>query len=129
MAYPPAFSPIVSGFPRGLAVFTPLEARLLKGGVGKPSPEMIWESLAVYYEGSLAVRVAPFENGAACDGKAYLNPMACNETDRAEVFVLGNNERIVLACRLDNLGKGAAGAAIQNMNLMMGLPEGTGLRL
>jgi N-acetyl-gamma-glutamyl-phosphate reductase len=53
--------------------------------------------------------------------------MACNGTDRAEIFVLGNDERIVLACRLDNLGKGAGGAAIQNMNLMLGLPEDTAL--
>ena len=51
--------------------------------------------------------------------------MACNDTDRAEIFVLGNEERVTLACRLDNLGKGAGGAAVQNMNIMMGLPEET----
>lgn len=131
LAYPPSFSPIVAGFPRGLAVFTPLESRLLKGAGagGKAHPEELWEALAVHYEGSPVVRVMPYGGGADCDGKSYLNVKACNDTDRAEIFVLGNRERIILACRLDNLGKGAGGAAIQNMNIMMGLPEGTGLCL
>ncbi|MCL2121828.1 MAG: N-acetyl-gamma-glutamyl-phosphate reductase [Clostridiales bacterium] len=129
LAYPPAFSPIVADIPRGLAVFTPLEARLLhnKNAGGKVSPERLREMLAIHYEGSAMVRVMPFEGGETCDGKAYLNLMACNDTDRAEIFVLGNDERILLACRLDNLGKGAGGAAIQNMNIMMGLPEDTAL--
>jgi N-acetyl-gamma-glutamyl-phosphate reductase len=129
LGYPPAFSPIVSCFPRGLAVFTPLAARLLSGSGKKISPLALWESLAAHYEGSLMVKVMPYSSGDECDGKSYVNVMACNDTDRAEIFVLGNEERITLACRLDNRGKGAGGAAIQNMNLMMGLPEDTGLIL
>lgn len=126
--FAPAFSPVVADFPRGLAVFTPLAARLLKGyGRGDDVPRRLWEALAEHYQGSPMVRVMPYEGGDLCDGKSYLNAMACNDTDRAELFVLGGGEQITLACRLDNLGKGAGGAAIQNMNLMMGLPEDTGL--
>ncbi len=126
LAFAPAFSPIVAGFPRGLAVFTHLETRLLQAARGKVSPQLVWETLAKHYEGSLMVKVMPYE-GASCQGAGYLNVKACNDTDRAEIFVFGNQERITLACRLDNLGKGAGGAAIQNMNIMMGLPEDTGL--
>ena len=127
LAYPPAFSPIVADYPRGLAVYIPLEARLLKNPGGKVSPELVWETLASYYDGCQMVTVKPYEDGILCDGKAYVDAMACNGTDRAELFVLGNRERMTIVCRLDNLGKGAAGAAIQNMNLMMGFPEATGL--
>ena len=49
--------------------------------------------------------------------------MACNDTNRNEVLVFGNDERMLLVSRLDNLGKGASGAAVQCMNLMLGLPE------
>ena len=127
LAYAPAFSPIVADFPRGLAVFTPLAVRLLNAPGKAVSPQALWEALAERYSGSLMVRVMPYDGGAACDGKGYVDAMACNDTDRAEIFVLGNDERVTLACRLDNLGKGAGGAAIQNMNLMMGLPEDAGL--
>ncbi|MCL1849116.1 MAG: N-acetyl-gamma-glutamyl-phosphate reductase [Clostridiales bacterium] len=129
LQFAPAFSPIVADFPRGLAVFTTLEARLLKGAAGKAASVglAIWEILDAHYKGSPMVKVLPYEGGAACDGKSYVNAMACNDTDRAEICVLGNDERVTLACRLDNLGKGAGGAAIQNMNIMMGLPEDTGL--
>ncbi|MDR0469242.1 MAG: N-acetyl-gamma-glutamyl-phosphate reductase [Peptococcaceae bacterium] len=127
LAYPPAFSPIVSNFPRGLAVFTPLAGRLLNRSDKKVSPQTLRDCLAAHYERSQMVRVMPYSGGDKCDGKGYVNVMACNDTDRAEIFILGSDERITLVCRLDNLGKGAGGAAIQNMNLMMGLPEDMGL--
>jgi len=127
LLYPPAFMPIVADFPRGLATYTPLEARLLKSTGGKVAPELVWETLASYYADCRTVNVGPYGDGTLCDGKTYVNAMACNGTDRAELFVLGNRERITVVCRLDNLGKGACGAAIQNMNLMMGFPEGAGL--
>ncbi|MEL7624575.1 MAG: N-acetyl-gamma-glutamyl-phosphate reductase [Clostridiales bacterium] len=146
LAFAPSFSPIVASFPRGLAVFTHLETRLLRAPQGetpqseapqgegtqgetpqkKASPQLIREVLAKHYQDSQMVQVMPYE-GASCQGAGYLNVKACNDKDRAEIFVFGNEERITLACRLDNLGKGAGGAAIQNMNIMMGLPEDTGL--
>jgi N-acetyl-gamma-glutamyl-phosphate reductase len=126
LAFAPAFSPIVGNFPRGLAVFTHLETRLLNVPQGKAGPRLVWETLAKHYEGCRMVKVMPHEDGGL-EGTGYLNVKACNDTDRAEIFVLGKAERITLACRLDNLGKGASGAAIQNMNIMMGLPEDTAL--
>jgi N-acetyl-gamma-glutamyl-phosphate reductase len=57
----------------------------------------------------------------------FLDAMACNLTNKAELYVFGNSEQILLAARFDNLGKGASGAAIQNMNIMLGLDEKTGL--
>ena len=130
LAYPPGFSPIVADFPRGLAVFVPLAARLLRSPDSHAiTPRAIVEYLTQYYAGSPIVSVMPYEGGDTCDGKAHVNAMACNGTDKAEIIVLGNGERITLVCRLDNLGKGAGGAAIQNMNIMLGLPQETGLVL
>jgi N-acetyl-gamma-glutamyl-phosphate reductase len=57
----------------------------------------------------------------------FLEPEGCNGSNRVELFVFGHSEQVVLIARLDNLGKGAAGAAVQNMNLMLGLPEASGL--
>ena len=56
-----------------------------------------------------------------------MNPTACNNTNRVELFVFAKEGRIMLMARLDNLGKGASGAAVQNMNLRLGLDESTGL--
>ena len=57
----------------------------------------------------------------------FLTLTDCNDTNNLEIFVFGGKERILLAARFDNLGKGASGAAVQNMNIILGLPEGTGL--
>jgi N-acetyl-gamma-glutamyl-phosphate reductase len=57
----------------------------------------------------------------------YLHPMGCNETNRLDLFVFGNDTQAVLASRLDNLGKGASGAAVQCMNIRLGVDEKTGL--
>ena len=75
------------------------------------------------------ITVRPLNDSAALRDGAYLEPEAVNGTNRIEVFVFANdaNEQALLVARLDNLGKGASGAAVQNMNLMFGLPEQTGL--
>ena len=57
----------------------------------------------------------------------YLNPTACNGTNRLQIMVFGHGEQMLLAARYDNLGKGASGAAVQNLNLMTGVDEATGL--
>ncbi|HKB82174.1 MAG TPA: N-acetyl-gamma-glutamyl-phosphate reductase, partial [Burkholderiales bacterium] len=59
----------------------------------------------------------------------YFDPLGSNDTNRNDIFVFGNDENIMLMSRLDNLGKGASGNAVQNMNLMLGLDEGTTLGL
>jgi N-acetyl-gamma-glutamyl-phosphate reductase len=130
---PPVFSPIVADFPRGLAVFTALYPSLLRRPArpgrpagGKVSLAWMHEALRAHYDGCPLVKVLDWEKND-CLEKGYVNVMACDNTDRAEILLLGNEERITLVCRLDNLGKGAGGAAIQNMNLLLGLPEGAGL--
>ena len=57
----------------------------------------------------------------------FLDATACNGSNRLELFVFGHDEQVVVAARLDNLGKGASGAAVQNLNVMLGLDEATGL--
>ena len=59
----------------------------------------------------------------------FLDPQAANDTNRVDVFVYGHNDQIILVARLDNLGKGAAGAAVQNLNLMLQVTELEGLSL
>lgn len=118
----PAFLPVVSDFPRGLAVFTLLHQRFLGKKAGA---QKIHAFLSEYYEDQTFVKVMPFEADRA-QGSPFLDIQACNGTNRAELLITGNEERILLACRLDNLGKGASGAAIQNMNLMFGLAPETG---
>jgi N-acetyl-gamma-glutamyl-phosphate reductase len=70
--------------------------------------------------------VLPLGGGAAVED-GQLGPAAVNGTNLVELIVSGNRDQILLTARLDNLGKGAAGAAVQNLNLMLGLDELTGL--
>ena len=64
----------------------------------------------------------PFNPGLCLDDR-FFSPLACNDTNMAEIFVFGNEEQILLLTRLDNLGKGASGAAVQNMNIVLGIDE------
>jgi N-acetyl-gamma-glutamyl-phosphate reductase len=88
---------------------------------GKPSGADLHAVLAQYYAGSKYVSVMPLENAAAKNGR--LEPEALNETNMLELYVFASAEhhQAVLVARLDNLGKGASGAAVQNMRLMLGL--------
>lgn len=117
--YPPIFSPIIANYYEGLAVATQIHTRLLSE---KYTPKEIHEYLLNYYQHEHFVKVMPF-NPSECLGDKFYNPIACNHTNNAEIFVFGNDEQILLLTRLDNLGKGASGAAIQNMNIMLGLDE------
>ena len=90
------------------------------------SPADVHELLAARYAGERCIRMLPLGGGdAAPDG--YINVTDCNDTNRVDLLVSGNAEQILVAARLDNLGKGAAGAAVQNLNLMLGLPEYQGV--
>jgi N-acetyl-gamma-glutamyl-phosphate reductase len=119
----PAFNPIICDFRQGMAVAVPLHARLMKK---LHSVADLHALLSDYYSAQRFVRVIPPEPGAGLDS-GYLNPMACNGTNIAELFVLGNDEQPCIAVRLDNLGKGSSGAAVQCMNIMLGLEEGLGV--
>ena len=117
--YPPIFSPIIANYYKGLAVATQIHTRLLPK---KITPKEIHDYLFNYYKGEHFVKVMPF-NPSQCLDDNFYNPLACNDTNNAEIFVFGNDEQILLLTRLDNLGKGASGAAVQNMNIMLGLDE------
>ncbi|MDP4092829.1 MAG: N-acetyl-gamma-glutamyl-phosphate reductase [Bacillota bacterium] len=119
----PLFTPIVCNYYKGMGVSIPLYTRLLGK---KLNASDVREVLAEYYEGERFVKVVPFDSEAYLEN-GYMNVEKRNGTNVLDIFVFGNDEHIMLMSRLDNLGKGASGAAIQNMNLHLGLDEGLGL--
>ena len=127
LANTPLFSPAVCGFSRGMTVCVPLFVQQLKN---EALPDDIRDYLAEYYKGQIFVKV--MEKGFEDKDQPNhyyrgINPVSCNGTNNLEIFVVGNEEQVLLAARFDNLGKGASGAAVQNMNIMLGLDETTGL--
>lgn len=120
----PLFSPIVADYYSGMLVSVPLYGELLNG---EPTPERIRDFFADYYSNQKFIRVMPF--GAEADSRGFLSSNTCSGWDGLEIFVTGTPDRILLSARFDNLGKGASGAAIQCMNLMLGCPEDKGLNL
>jgi N-acetyl-gamma-glutamyl-phosphate reductase len=121
--FPPAFNPICGDIRQGMAMAVPVLGRLM---ARRLAAEEVHSLFSAHYAGQKFVRVMPFGTGEGLDG-GFINPMACNGTNRAELFVLGNDEQVLVMARLDNLGKGSSGAAVQCMNLMLGLEEGLGL--
>lgn len=119
----PLFAPMVCNFYQGMTVSIPLISRLL---AKKITSVEIREILVAYYKGQQFIRIPEIDPGNYL-GNGYLNATECNGTNMLELFVFGNNEQILLVSRLDNLGKGASGAAIQCMNIMMGIDEDQGL--
>ena len=119
LAYPPVFMPIVDDYYKGMATTIMLQNRLLPG---QPSAEEICAKLADYYRDEHFVSVVPFGEN---DSKLYANKLA--GTNRLEIVVCGHEDQTTVTAVFDNLGKGASGAAVQNMNIMLGLPEETGL--
>lgn len=113
----PVFSPYICDYECGMSVTVPLFASLLKKRV---SAEDLRELFAAQYGAGGFVSVGREESG-------FLSANVLNGTNRMEIFISGNEEQILLVSRFDNLGKGASGAAIQNMNLALGLDERIGL--
>jgi N-acetyl-gamma-glutamyl-phosphate reductase len=114
----PIFVPSVGGYRQGMLVSVPLHLDTL---AGSPNVDDLHAALAEHYAGSTYVKVMPLESEAAKKGK--LEPEALNETNMLELYVFGSDKygQAVLVARLDNLGKGAAGAAVQNIGLMLGI--------
>lgn len=125
LAHPAIFQPAVARFAQGMLVSVPLALWALPK---KPSVVDIHAVLAERYADARFVRVAPL---GEAEGLKELDPQALNGTNLMELFVFGDDQtgRAVITARLDNLGKGASGAAVQNMNLLLGLPEDAGLEL
>jgi N-acetyl-gamma-glutamyl-phosphate reductase len=113
----PIFVPSVGNFRQGMLVSVPLQLDTLKG---KLKGADLHAALAECYAGRSYVSVMPMESAAT-----KLEPEALNETNKLELYVFASDKhgQAVLVARLDNLGKGASGAAVQNMRLMLGLPE------
>lgn len=114
---PPVFMPIVGDFYSGMLVSVPLHSKQLNG---KHTPEEIRGLYKKHYAGSRLIKVSDEAASAL-----YTNSLS--GSDGMEIFVSGNDERILLSSRFDNLGKGASGAAIQCFNIMCGMPEDSGL--
>jgi N-acetyl-gamma-glutamyl-phosphate reductase len=116
----PIFVPSVGNYRQGMLVSVPLHLDTLPG---KPDAADLHAALAKRYAGSTYVSVMPLDNDATKGGR--LEPEALNETNMLElhVFASAKHRQAILVARLDNLGKGASGAAVQNMRLMLGIPE------
>ena len=123
LALAPVFMPMVGNFYQGLAVTVPLHLSQLPAGT---TPAALQQSLVDRYADERFVSVMPLNDLAALsDG--FFDVQACNGSNRCELFVFGNAQQVVLVSRLDNLGKGASGAAVQSMNVHLGQDEGLGL--
>ena len=118
----PIFMPMICDFPQGMTVTVPLFAGQLNGTA---SIDALRELYGAYYAGSDVVELRPAD--APSCGFIGSNNLAGR--DVLQIFVNGNEEQLMLTARLDNLGKGASGAAVQNMNLMLGFEETKGLNL
>ena len=123
LARRPIFVPSVGNYRQGMLVSVPLHLDTL---TGKPSGADLHATLAKRYAGSKYVSVMPLENAATKGGR--IEPEALNETNKLELYVFASEKhrQAVLVARLDNLGKGASGAAVQNMRLMLGVAESGG---
>ncbi|MDE5569857.1 MAG: N-acetyl-gamma-glutamyl-phosphate reductase [Ruminococcus sp.] len=123
LKYKPMFNPMVCDYFSGMVVSVPIQSRTLANSV---TAERIHEMYKKHYEGANMVEVMPLMS--ADEQKSFfLASNTLSGLNKLQVFVFGNDEQILLCARLDNLGKGASGAAVQCLNIMMGIDETTGL--
>ena len=121
--YPPVFNPIVDDYYAGMVVTVPIITRLLKGNYTALDIHM---ALCDHYKNEHFVKVMEF-GGESTLPDGFLAANTLEGTNNMQIFVCGNDERVLLCSRLDNLGKGASGAAVQCMNIVLGIDEKTGL--
>ncbi|MCD8133823.1 MAG: N-acetyl-gamma-glutamyl-phosphate reductase [Clostridiales bacterium] len=120
----PLFSPIVADYYSGMLVSVPVYTDMLNG---TQTPESVHALFEKHFAGEQFVKVMPF--GAEADSRNFLGSNNRSGWDGIEIFVTGNEDRILLSSRFDNLGKGASGAAIQCLNIVLGCNEAKGLNL
>lgn len=123
VAQPPVFCPVVGPFYCGLLVTVPLQMNRLRRSIGINELRAVMQA---YYQNHALITVCDIEE-AVPDG--FLAADALAGRDDLQLFVTGNDERALLHARYDNLGKGASGAAVQCLNLMLGVEQTTGLVL
>ncbi len=123
LSHTPMFNPIICDYFSGMVVSVPLQTRMLDK---KVTAESVHQMYAKHYEGAKMVEVMPLMS--IDEQKSFfLASNTLSGINKMQIFVFGNDEQILLCSRLDNLGKGASGAAVQCLNIMMGIDETTGL--
>ena len=124
LEFEPQFVPAVGPFRCGMRVQVPINAALLSDG---SDGDDVWEALHEYYKGETFVTVAPNTKPLPVNDFSF-NPQECNDTNGIQLHAVSHpSGHVLLIGLLDNLGKGACGVAIQNLNLMLGFPESSGL--
>ena len=123
LANAPLFMPIVGNFYKGLAVTVPLHLSQLPAGT---TAESLHTALSARYAAEPFINVKPLRDPAVLESGFY-DAQACNDTNRVDIHVFANDTQVLLMACLDNLGKGASGAAVQSMNVHLGLDEALGL--
>lgn len=123
LKFKPMFNPMVCDYFSGMVVSVPVQTRMLPR---KTTADAVYEMFSRHYESAKMVEVMPLMS--ADEQKSFfLASNTLSGINKMQIFVFGNDEQILLCSRLDNLGKGASGAAVQCLNIMMGIDETTGL--
>lgn len=120
---PPLLLPVVADYYKGLAVSVPLHRAQLPADA---TPEAMQSAFERRYAGERFVRVLPLRDPDTLAG-GFFDVQGCNDSNRVDLFVFANDTQAIVIARLDNLGKGASGAAVQAMNVHLGVDEGLGL--
>nr|WP_228059678.1 hypothetical protein [Plectonema radiosum] len=125
LKFPPLFVPAVGNFEKAMLVQIPLPLHSLQN---QPNGELIHNTLKEYYQNEKYLYVAALNDDSLRQAK-FFDAQAANDTNLVQVFVFANDKtkEALLIARLDKLGKGASGAAVQNLNIMLGLDEDLGL--
>ena len=122
----PLFTPVVDDYYSGMIVSVPLYSHLL---ARKATPEALRDMYAEFYDNEAFIKVREYGYDGIEPQNGFLAANAYSGRDDAELIISGNSDRILVSARFDNLGKGASGAAIQCMNIKLGVPEDTGLNI
>ncbi|MBP3449690.1 MAG: N-acetyl-gamma-glutamyl-phosphate reductase [Spirochaetaceae bacterium] len=129
LSFKPAFSPYICDYFSGMSVSIPLHIRMLnssKGKIGRADCQEICDMFKKHYANSIFVQVADFM-GQDILSEPFIPANTLSGTNNMQIFICGNDERVTITSRFDNLGKGASGAAVQCMNISMGVDETLGL--
>ncbi|MBD5470913.1 MAG: N-acetyl-gamma-glutamyl-phosphate reductase [Lachnospiraceae bacterium] len=124
LARTPLFSPLICDYYSGMVVTLQFYADMLNK---KPTPEKVHELFDAYYKGEQFIKVMPY--GKETEYNGFLAGNTCSGWDGIEIYITGNEDRILVSTRFDNLGKGASGAAVQCLNILLGCEENKGLVL
>jgi N-acetyl-gamma-glutamyl-phosphate reductase len=126
LSHAPLFVPAVGDFAQGMVVQVPLPLWSLDDA---PTGEDLHTTLSEHYADEPFVQVAPLNSKEQLRDGNFFETKSANQTNEVQLFVFANDntQEALLVARLDNLGKGASGAAVQNLNIMLGLPEKSGL--